>query len=278
MRRRLNYAYQKASKYSDQQAQKYKSSYDKSINVPQLQVNDVVLVKIVAHKSRHKIQHKWEPEEYVVLEQPIAGTQVYKVQPVTTGNIRTLHRNLLLPLGVKLEPDYKSDDSILDKDSDSDDSIVETDPKTKLVGKRKTQEEKSSKGQSQNEIEGKKPQSKEEKHVEFESQIELFSESEPSSDSLLKEDNVEKETVSMYTDTPPSLEESSDEIIPGDVSLPSQFLLPKVTELVTEVEINNTRVEEEMPSVNSEATSLVNTNEFSEFMDTIDMDEAEKTN
>ena len=31
LRRRLNYAFQKASKYSDQQAQKYKSSYDKSM-------------------------------------------------------------------------------------------------------------------------------------------------------------------------------------------------------------------------------------------------------
>ena len=107
-------------------------------------MNDVVLVKVVANKSRHKIQDKWEPEEYVVIEQPIAGTPVYKVQPVTGGSIRTLHRNLLLPLGVKLEPDYKSDDSILDKDSDSDDSIVETDPKIKLFGKRKTQEGKSS--------------------------------------------------------------------------------------------------------------------------------------
>ena len=135
LRRRLNCAYQKASKYSDQQAQKYKSSYDKSKKGPQLQVNDVVLVKIVAHKSRHKIQDKWEPEEYVVVEQPIAGTPVYKVQPVG-GNIRTLHRNILLPLGVKLEPAYISDDSILDEDSDSDDSIVETDPRIKVVGKR----------------------------------------------------------------------------------------------------------------------------------------------
>ena len=150
--------------------------------------------------------------------------------------------------------------------------------------------EKSSKDQSHDEIEEKKPQPKEEKHVEVESQIELFPKSEPSSDSLLKEDIVEKETVSMYTGSPPpSMEESSDEIIPEDVSLPCQFLLPnlddssdeedtKVTELVTEIEMNNTRVEEEMPSVNSEATSLVNTNEFLEFMDTIDMGEAEKTN
>ena len=109
----------------------------------------------------------------MVVEQPIAGTPVYKVQPVTGDNIRLLHRNLLLPQGVKLEPDYKSNDSILDDDLDSDNSIVETDPRTKVVEKRKIQEGKS-KDQSHDEIEERKPQSREERHVEFESQIELF--------------------------------------------------------------------------------------------------------
>ena len=51
LRRRLNYAHKKASKYSSEQAQKYKTSYDKSVKGPQLQVNDLVLVKIVAHKQ-----------------------------------------------------------------------------------------------------------------------------------------------------------------------------------------------------------------------------------
>ena len=117
MRRRLNYAFQKA-KFANQQAQKYKSSC-KSIKGPQLQEKDIALVKIIAYKGRHKLQDKWEPEEYVVVEQPVAGTPVYRVQPVTGGNIRTLHRNLLLPLGVKLEPDYNSDDSILEEDDSS---------------------------------------------------------------------------------------------------------------------------------------------------------------
>ena len=59
-----------------------------------------------------------------MVEQPIAGTPVYRVQPVTGGNIRTLHRNLLLPLGVKLEPDYDSDNSILEEDDSSSDELV----------------------------------------------------------------------------------------------------------------------------------------------------------
>ena len=122
LRRRLNYTHKKASKYSSEQAQKYKTSYDKSVKGPQLQVNDLVLVKIVAHKARHKIQDKWESEEYIVIEQPIPGTPVYRVRPVTGTKVRTLHRNLLLPLGVKYQPDIDSDESDSDE-SDSDDSV-----------------------------------------------------------------------------------------------------------------------------------------------------------
>ena len=294
LRRRLNYAYKKASKYSDQQAQKYKSSYDKSIKGPQLQEKDIVLVKVVAHKGRHKLQDKWEPEEYVVIEQPIAGTPVYKVQPVNGGNIRTLHRNLLLPLGVKLEPDYKSDDSILDEDSD-DDSVELTDSKTQLYGKRKSKED-SSKGKSQFEIVEEKPElkSRKEKHVEFESQPDIFSDICFESDTVIApgsklekseiavtSDNVSN-NVSTESTSHPSLEESSDKVIPEDISLPSQFLLPTlddssseeetgITELKTEAELHDDDNEEEMPLVDSEASSLVNTNELLEFIDTIDM-------
>ena len=133
-----NYAFQKATKVANQQASKYKSSYDKSIKGPQLQEKDLVLVKIVAHKGRHKLQDKWEPEEYVVVEQPIAGTPVYRVQPVTGGNIRTLHRNLLLPLGVKLEPDYESDDSILEEDDSSSDEVEILEDKRRKVSDKGT--------------------------------------------------------------------------------------------------------------------------------------------
>ena len=298
LRRRLNYAFKKASKYSDQQAQKYKSSYDKSIKGPQLQEKNIVLVKVVAHKGRHKLQDKWEPEEYVVIEQPIAGTPVYKVQPVNGGNIRTLHRNLLLPLGVKLESDYKSDDSILDEDSD-DDSVELTDSKTQLHGKRKSKED-SSKGKSQGEIkeENPEPKSKKEKHVEFESQPDIFSDISFESDTAIAPGSkLEKSEITVTSDnvsnnvstdstSHPGSEESSDKVIPEDISLPSQFLLPtlddssseeetEITELKTEAELHDIDNEEEMPLVDSEASSLVNINELLEFIDTMDMSKTE---
>ena len=285
----------KASKYSDQQTQKYKSSYDKSIKGPQLHEKDIVLVNVVAHKGRHKLQDKWEPEEYVVIEQPIAGTPVYKVQPVNGGNVRTLHRNLLLPLGVKLEPNYKSDDSILDEDSD-DDSVELTDSKTQLNGKRKSKGN-SSKEKSQFEIKEEKPESKKEKHVGFESQPDIFSDICFESDTVIApgsklegseivitSDNVSN-NVSTESTSHPSSEESSDKVIPEDISLPSQFLLPtldgssseeetEITELKTEAELHDVD-NEEMPLVDSEASSLVNTNELLEFIDTMDIDESE---
>ena len=271
MRRRLNYAFQKATKVANQQANKYKSSYDKSIKGPQLQEKDLVLVKIVAHKGRHKLQDKWEPEEYVVVEQPIAGTPVYRVQPVTGGNIRTLHRNLLLPLGVKLEPDYDSDDSILKEDDSSSDELVILENNRKKV---------SDKG---NVVSRSQSYPRKSKHVEFDSNVDIFSSPEVQSNitnSKVKSESVVKDTIS-------DLETTSDDVIPEDISLPSQFLLPnlddsssnektEVTELYTEVEPAIDISGKEMQSINSEADFLVDPKELLEFIDTMDVRDASK--
>ena len=273
LRRRLNYAFQKASKYSDQQAKKYKQGYDKSVKGPQLHENDLVLVKIVAHKGRHKLQDRWEPEEYVVIEQPIAGTPVYKVKPVNGNNVRTLHRNLLLPLGVKLEPDYESDDSILEEDSDDDEGglICPIDNLSPVERKE----------------DSKKPQ----KHVQFESsESQLKSDDKGTSETLFQE--VENSTLSPNKSdnvTMLSNEGSSDELIPVDVSLPSKYLLPnfddssveedtKVTTLQTEAGIHNADKTAEMSLVDSEADSLVDTRELLEFIDTMDVSDTSKDN
>ena len=271
LRRRLNYAFQKASKYSDQQAKKYKQGYDKSVKGPQLHVNDLVLVKIVAHKGRHKLQDRWEPEEYVVIEQPITGTPVYKVKPVNGNNIRTLHRNLLLPLGVKLEPDYESDDSILEEDSDDEEGGFVT-PIKNL----------SPKGQKEN---GEKPH----KHVQFESpdtQLQSVDEGTPESLPIEVQNSTlspnQTDIVSMQ-----SIEDSSDEFIPMDISLPSKYLLPnlddssieedtKVTTLTTEADVHDTDHTAEMSLVDSEADSLVDTRELLEFIDTMDVSDTSK--
>ena len=270
LRRRLNYAFQKASKYSDQQAKKYKQGYDKSVKGPQLHENDLVLVKIVAHKGRHKLQDRWEPEEYVVIEQPIAGTPVYKVKPVNGSNVRTLHRNLLLPLGVKLEPDYESGDSILEEDSDEEEGGL-----VYPIGNQSPKVQKE---------EGKKPQ----RHVQFESpDTDLQTVKEGTPETLLTE--VNNSTLPPNQTDVVSIESSSDEFIPMDVSLPSKYLLPnlddssieedtKVTTLSTEADVHSTDHTTEMSLVDSEADSLVDTRELLEFIDTMDVSDTSKGN
>ena len=157
------------------------------------------------------------------------------------------------------------------------------------------------------EIEEKEPKSKEGKHVEFESKLEyspdLDFHSEPdkviSPDSKIVESRIAfeksvekdsgKESIEFVEkDSHPNIEDSSHKVIPEDVSLPSQFLLPniddssmdeetEITELKTEAEIHDIKNEEEIPSINSDASSSVDTNEFLNFIDTIEMDEAEST-
>ena len=203
-----------------------------------------------------------------MVEQPIAGTPVYRVQPVTGGNIRTLHRNLLLPLGVKLEPDYNSDDSVLEEDdSSSDESTIPVDTKAKVCDRKRL-------------VKKTQPHSEEDKHVEFDSNVDIFPGSTLKSN--LTDSIVEQESVGKESHT--SLEDTSDKVIPGDISLPSQFLLPnlddsssdeetRITELNIEVELNGYDKGKEMQSINSEADSLVDIKELLEFIDTMDVGE-----
>ena len=268
LRRRLNYAHKKASKYSSEQAQKYKTSYDKSVKGPQLQVNDLVLVKIVAHKARHKIQDKWESEEYIVIEQPIPGTPVYRVRPVTGTKVRTLHRNLLLPLGVKYQPDIDSDES------DSDDSVcVDT------FHSRSNQPEKVSQAKSvrfQSEL----PKVGFEDRKGVVSQADSYKIDEDDSNLPIPP----MESVNQVPDVESGFSDStgtSEHLIPDDVNLPSQYLVTQsddssdmedttTTELNVDSQVNEPNTEDDLPFIDSKIDSLVDTNEFLEFVDTLD--------
>ena len=67
-----------------------------------LDIGDLVLVNKTAWKGKHKIQDRWESDEYQVIEQPTPGIPVYKVKCIAGGKTRVLHCNLLLPLQGRL--------------------------------------------------------------------------------------------------------------------------------------------------------------------------------
>ena len=108
---RLREAYAKAETLAQQEANRQKKLYDRRSRDVTLFPGDLVLVRIVKWTERHKIQDKWEQEEYVVVSQPDPFLPVYKVRPISVGNVRTLHRNLLLPLGLQMKSTEDQDSS-----------------------------------------------------------------------------------------------------------------------------------------------------------------------
>ena len=98
LRRRLRFAHKKAKQVADRQQARHKGLYDRSYKGAALDIGDLVLVKKTAWKGRHKIQDRWESDEYQVIGQPNPGIPVCEVQNVAGGRSRVLHQNLLLPL------------------------------------------------------------------------------------------------------------------------------------------------------------------------------------
>ena len=98
LRRRLKFAHNKAKQMAKRQWARHKGLYDQKCRCAELKVGDLVLVKQTTWKGRHKIQDRWEDEEYQVVDQPTPGVPVYAVKSIAGGRPRVLHKNLLLPL------------------------------------------------------------------------------------------------------------------------------------------------------------------------------------
>ena len=87
---------------ADKQQARHKKLYDRRCRGAALDIGDLVLVKKTAWKGKHKIQDRWESDEYQVIEQPTPGIPVYKVKCIAGGRSRVLYHNLLLPLQGRL--------------------------------------------------------------------------------------------------------------------------------------------------------------------------------
>ena len=96
LRDRLSVAYQKVIEESMKSAARNKQSYayDSRARQTSIQVGDVVLVRNLSIRGKHKLADRWEEDPYRVVE-CIPGLPVYKVQD-KDGKERVLHRNLLL--------------------------------------------------------------------------------------------------------------------------------------------------------------------------------------
>ena len=112
LQRRLNWSHKVAKKQMEKEALKAKIYYDRRVRCSQLSPGDLVLVKRMAFKGKHKVQNRWEQDIYKVLDTCRGSTLVLRVQKEDgTGKIRILHRNLLLPLRTKIPGDDLSPSS-----------------------------------------------------------------------------------------------------------------------------------------------------------------------
>ena len=67
------------------QQARHKGLYDRRCKGAALDIGDLVLVKKTAWKGRHKIQDRWESDEYQVIGQPTSGIPVYEVKMYCRG-------------------------------------------------------------------------------------------------------------------------------------------------------------------------------------------------
>ena len=117
LRTRLQAAYEESSKASSKSQRRGKDRYDLAARASVLEPGDRVLVRRLAFDGKHKIADKWEEEAYQVVSQPNEELPVYGVRKENQqGPTRTLHRNLLLPIGeLPLKPIISSSNSPMKK-------------------------------------------------------------------------------------------------------------------------------------------------------------------
>lgn len=140
----LETAYKAASTAAKKAAKRNAKYYDRKCRGVSLEVGDLVLVKNVGLKGKHKLADKWGHKVYVVKEHPNPDIPVFRVCPEKgEGPVRILHRNLLLPLvlpynsetgpgelrssNVKKRKQKGQGDRELGVDEDSDSSMSDSD-------------------------------------------------------------------------------------------------------------------------------------------------------
>ncbi|KAK3103801.1 hypothetical protein FSP39_021997 [Pinctada imbricata] len=106
LQNRLQQSYKLATEANKKAQERQKAHYDLRVRGGKVEIGDRVLVKIVAFDGKHKLANKWEEDPYIVLAKPNNDIPVYVVRKESgEGRRRTLHRNLLLPIGYLNEDD-----------------------------------------------------------------------------------------------------------------------------------------------------------------------------
>ena len=87
---------------------RHRHHYNIKAKAVKVDIEDKVLVQVLAFEGKHKISDKFEKEMYNVIEQVKGCIPVYKVKGDMTGKIRSLHRNHLYLVRYRNDTDEKN--------------------------------------------------------------------------------------------------------------------------------------------------------------------------
>ena len=94
----MNFAYKTVAREAKKQAHHSKDMYDTKVRESVVQPGDIVLMRNVGLKGKHKLADQWNRQPYVVIAQPNKDIPVFAVKKEHgKGKAKLLHRNLLLP-------------------------------------------------------------------------------------------------------------------------------------------------------------------------------------
>ena len=101
LKSRLEHAFQKANEFCNKETLRLKKRSDKTAKCSRLLPGDLVLVKRKGFTTKHKTADKRETEPYEIVSQRSDRLPVYTV--VRNDRERTLHHNMLFPLGIQCD-------------------------------------------------------------------------------------------------------------------------------------------------------------------------------
>ena len=100
LQEKLRHVCEVAEACADEAAERQQRNYNTKVRAAILAAGDRVLVKSVGVQGKNKLGDVWEEEPHLVHSQPNKDLPVYVVKREDgTGRTRTLHRNMLLPIG-----------------------------------------------------------------------------------------------------------------------------------------------------------------------------------
>lgn len=97
LRRDLQEAMKAAQVSASRQRRRHANLYNRKIRGAPVEVGDCVLLANKGERGRRKLADRWENALYVVAERN-SDIHVYKIRNTSTGQEKTVHRNLIMPV------------------------------------------------------------------------------------------------------------------------------------------------------------------------------------